>query len=1407
MVFRALADKVVGNHKKVIALWVALLVASVPLTLRLNDVLVYEETEAGGEEMRAESITAAEIVEREFPGVEANSSLIIVVRGELSTAASRDYLLELERAARASPRIKTLENFTSIYSIYRDVVTKSAVELPPALAALEANLTSISFMIQMAAQWGGINGSVALIWGLPAMFAQAWEGANQTAFMIYGAPGSFVEGYESVSRTASLLYGGPAAFLTSWLALEHLPDPAERSLEAYNESWASLNASAGDEAQRLLLEGYHSAFLEAWLETLDPSNSTAYLDNSTPPEARAQAAARAAALGYLGLAQPSNQTQEAMRAALDHFSITTFQNLSALSAFANSTVWPALQQQLEASGAPEAQLRLIEGYYAAFTGGWEASLRNASLEGAPAAARAESVVGSVAAPYLCASLARDPASLQLAMAALSWLNLSTWSSAEHLSALTNSTFALQLAEMGPALGLPPEMQEQLDLYYGLFYAAWVASLSNASLAGAAPAARAEAAVRSAAPGFIAQLSALNATAGSLASAACSGFNITSPGDEAGLSRALSAAALAGARASLEGYAAAANFSGEMLLAAGANLEAFAAVWNRTFDPVDPLFLPPSAPLENRTALALESAMERLFPSSGTGGGGEPYINVTALADPRSARGVAIDLFFMGLGGGISMERSFLERLYEELGPVPEPAVAAALASEVVNSSAPGDLPVRLPAELERRFVSPGNDTMLIFLTFGTRSSSALKSNIAELRSILSRGRAEAGLRTYVTGDQAIGLELEEQAFRDVEKIDPVTICIVLVLVGLFFLSLAASFFPFIGIGVALLASQSLLFVVGTLLAKIHYSTNILLFVLLMGTGMDYAIFFLARYREERREGRTKEQAIHTSITWAGESIATSGVAVMIGFGAMVLSDFAMLRTMGIVLGLGIGIGILAALTFVPSMLMVIGDRIFWPSGPARASGPGTGGGARARAGGRGNGNGGRGGEEGRGGRGEGGERGVPYFTRAVGFSLRHPWAVVGVCTLFFIPSLYLLFVMEPSFDFFEGLPRTEATEGLDAMAEGFGRGEIMPSQVVVQFRDPVYLGNGTYVVPRLDSIDNLSRALENVTVRADGGEEVRIIRSATPSTYYLGERVDHIDWRVFGEESRASALAAAFGRSNRTVLITLVFDREPMAKESLDAVPVIRERLAGLRASNPVLSGATILVGGSSAGMYDIRKIIDDSMSEMRVVVIIGIFVLLLVVLGSLLIPATAILSVGISIAWTIAATMAIFQFWGGTHVLWMVPLILFIVLMGLGMDYNIFLITRVREEVARGRTHEEAIQRSVERTGGIITICGLIMAGAFGSMMLSSLGLLRQFGFALFFAIILDAFVVRIYLMPAILKLAGRWSWYAPGRLQRVRIGPDGRGGEVRGRRGGGGGTGGGRAGEPPDAAPPPRP
>jgi RND superfamily putative drug exporter len=193
------------------------------------------------------------------------------------------------------------------------------------------------------------------------------------------------------------------------------------------------------------------------------------------------------------------------------------------------------------------------------------------------------------------------------------------------------------------------------------------------------------------------------------------------------------------------------------------------------------------------------------------------------------------------------------------------------------------------------------------------------------------------------------------------------------------------------------------------------------------------------------------------------------------------------------------------------------------------------------------------------------------------------------------------------------------------------------------------------------------------------------------------------------------------------------------------------------------------MVAGATASMGDVSNSVNRDFATMRYVVIVGIFLVLLLVLGSILIPLRLILTVMLNVTWTVAATMVIFEFVKGVPVLWMMPMILFVIAMGLGMDYDIFLTTRIREEVSRGKSDDKAIMTAVERTGGIITACGLIMGGAFGSMMLSSTALLQEFGFGLAFVILIDTILVRIYLVPAIMLLLQKWNWYAPGRLQRV--------------------------------------
>jgi RND superfamily putative drug exporter len=152
-----------------------------------------------------------------------------------------------------------------------------------------------------------------------------------------------------------------------------------------------------------------------------------------------------------------------------------------------------------------------------------------------------------------------------------------------------------------------------------------------------------------------------------------------------------------------------------------------------------------------------------------------------------------------------------------------------------------------------------------------------------------------------------------------------------------------------------------------------------------------------------------------------------------------------------------------------------------------------------------------------------------------------------------------------------------------------------------------------------------------------------------------------------------------------------------------------------------------------------------------------------MVLLRSVFTPIRLIMTLLASVVWTIAAYVVVFQIWGGMSTEWLLPIFLFCALMGLGVDYDIFLVSRIREEVLKGKSDEEAIEHAVKATGTIITLCGAVMASAFGSMMISSSLELKEFGFVLFLAIILDATLMRLVIVPAIMVLMKKYNWWMP--------------------------------------------
>ena len=685
----------------------------------------------------------------------------------------------------------------------------------------------------------------------------------------------------------------------------------------------------------------------------------------------------------------------------------------------------------------------------------------------------------------------------------------------------------------------------------------------------------------------------------------------------------------------------------------------------------------------------------------------------------------------------SLERTALTVYYLQNNSYP---VAQTKANQTIWHETLSQYPPLIPPSIIQNFISPDGKAMIILVTFsqspgsfGSADSDPILKNVVTMRNIISQLKASDSepLQTYVTGDLATTADSSLGSTADLSRIEPVTIGAILILAGLFFFAIVTPFVPLATVGMALLMAEGGLYLIGKYIIPIQDTTTTFLFTIMLGVGTDYAIFLMARYREERVEGRDKAQAVQTSITWSGESIATSATTVIIAFGAMTLTSFTLLRSIGVGLGFGVLIALLVSLTLIPSLILIAGDRIFWPTSGKRFEAYA----ARARK--------------------RRAER-PGYFRRAASFSVRRPVLVLGLALIISIPAIYIALTGSTSFDFAAGLPQAESVKGITVLEQSFGAG---PTQLLVQFPAPI-IENGNLTGAAQATLEKLSQniaGLSNVKEVTGPTRPNGIPVNATNTAgLSLGER---------------QAILGSIGKDNRTALLTVLFADEPFTQNSLNTVTQIRNLITTLQGSDPSLAQDTILVGGASASTLDFANETVNQFNTIRVLTVAAIFVVLLIVLGSYPLAITGILSIGLSIIWAYAATLLFFNNVLQSGVLFIIPLVLFLLLYGIGMDYNIFILTRIREEAQKGKETRQAVVDAVDRTGGIITALALILAGALGSLLLSSNRLLEGFGFAIALAVVLDAMVVRTYLVPAIMSLLGPRAWWGPNRLRRVRF------------------------------------
>ena len=549
----------------------------------------------------------------------------------------------------------------------------------------------------------------------------------------------------------------------------------------------------------------------------------------------------------------------------------------------------------------------------------------------------------------------------------------------------------------------------------------------------------------------------------------------------------------------------------------------------------------------------------------------------------------------------------------------------------------------------------------------------------------------------------------------------VTVLLVLVLLVAIYRSPIVAVVPLLSVGLVFQVAGA----VGAALVRqfdlpVSGQTTGIMTVVLFGTGTDYVLFVSARFREELTRHADRHEAMRRTMRGVGWAVASAGATILIASGALLFATLRSYQSLGPVIAIAVGLMMLAALTLVPALLTIAGRRAFWPRQPRHDPEAATGGG-----------------EE------QAWRRSI--YGRIGAVVLRRPRLALAATSGVLALLILGLLVFRPNYDQLASLPAdTESVRSFELLRSGFAAGELSPTRVYVS------LPPGEQVLGEegVEAFDALTLGLAAHPAVAD---------VSGPS------RPFGVDGPRGGPPGAAERFVSPDGGAGR---LEVVLVDSPFSDAALDAVPELRA-LAREEAAAAGLDPAAVLVGGDTAEAADTRTAGDrDSLVVLPLILLaIG------VVLGLLLRSAIAPLYLVATIAFTYFATLglAVLVFvlaFGHAGIGPAVPFFLFVFLNALSVDYNIYLMSRIREE-ARRAPLGEAVVHALARTGPVITSAGLILAGTFSALMTLPLQDLLQLGFAVAAGVLIDTFITRTLIVPALVALVGRWNWW-PSRLAR---------------------------------------
>jgi putative drug exporter of the RND superfamily len=622
-----------------------------------------------------------------------------------------------------------------------------------------------------------------------------------------------------------------------------------------------------------------------------------------------------------------------------------------------------------------------------------------------------------------------------------------------------------------------------------------------------------------------------------------------------------------------------------------------------------------------------------------------------------------------------------------------------------------------------------------------------------------------GLELALSGSATVGRDMMRAATESSKATELWTVILVVTLLLLIYRAPVLAIIPLATVGVATAVALAFLTVLAEHgILSLFNGIEVYVTVLCYGAGVDYCLFLIARFKEELDDGVETVEAVSGSIAKVGEALVASAGTVICGIGMMIFADFGKFRQAGIAITISLVIVLIASLTFTPALLRLAGRWAFWPHVATRRV-RSTGGWVSAT--------------------------GLmasllrknvfqaiwqktsevilekPAFVLTLSIALMLPFSVVAIVCF---DNL--------SYGLLSELPQdTTSVLGAKAIQKHYPDGIAGPVTLLLHNPEMDFNEEESreFVGKLVESLYERRSELNLADIRsvvhpfgisialAEQNASTETVDESAPPLNPFQKALQLAERKATLFKAQEHYVSNTDSFNGSMTQIDFVSSDDPFSRGSIRKFVELKEDVLA-EARKFLSSDANLDVYGigPTASIRDLKTVTDRDQRVVDSLVLMGVFLILVVLLRQITIPVYLIISVFFSYLVTLGATFTFFYALdpsGFTGLDWKVPTFLFTILIAVGEDYNIFLMTRIREEqITHGPVKGVAI--ALTRTGSIISSCGIIMAGTFSSLLAGSLAGMHQLGFALAFGVLLDTFVVRPVLVPAFLVL------YYEGRL-----------------------------------------